>query len=139
METAALTVIIGLVVFVGGQIALKFLIEPINRFWEEAGEIAYALVYYAQDYANPGLGVPERMNEASDVLRQHAGRLSGRVNAIWWYKLWQGFKVIPNRQDVLKAIGGLTFLSNSFHAGDGLKNGDVANDIQKCLWIQVAK
>ena len=47
------TVISGTLIFVIGQIILKFIIEPIHKQKEIIGEIADALIYYADVFSNP--------------------------------------------------------------------------------------
>jgi hypothetical protein len=42
-------------------------------------------VIYANVYCNPGSGEPEKMDEASKVLRQQASQLEARTHAIPWY------------------------------------------------------
>lgn len=56
------TVVSGTLVFVVGQIILKFIIEPIHKQKEIIGEIADALIYYANLYTHPVFKDSEMMN-----------------------------------------------------------------------------
>jgi hypothetical protein len=75
--TAAITVVLGFVVFVLGQIAQRFFIEPIQEQRRVIGEIAYVVLYYG----NVGsFATPELRQEALQTLR----KLSGQLRASLW-------------------------------------------------------
>ena len=134
--TSCLTVLTGTTLFVIGQIVSKFLIEPILEQRRVIGEIAYSLIFYARDYTSPGLGKRDRMDEASEVLRQHASQLRARTHAIPWYGFWALLRRVRKYEDVLEASKRLIGLSNSIHQGDGLRNYQLARDIEKLLGIR---
>ena len=66
---ASITIFGGFVVFVLGQMTLKFLIEPIHSQAEITGQIAHSLIFYANLYGNPGSGKTTDMDKASEVLQ----------------------------------------------------------------------
>lgn len=95
--TASITIFGAFVVFVLGQMTLKFLIEPIHKQSEIIGEIAYSLIFYANLYGNPGSGKPTDMDKASEVLRHQAALLIARTHVIKIYSLFKFFKLVPKR------------------------------------------
>ena len=52
--TIALTIISGLALLVLGQIIIRSFIEPVYEVRKMRGEIAEALIFYANLYTNPG-------------------------------------------------------------------------------------
>ena len=75
--TTALTVVLGFVVFVFGQIAQRFFIEPIQEQKRVIREIAFAVLFYG----NVGkFATPELRQEALETLR----KLSGQLHATLW-------------------------------------------------------
>lgn len=121
--TSSLTVFGGIVVFVAGQLIAKFFIEPIHEQRRLVGEIEYSLIFYANLYSNPGLGKPEEMDKASDMLRQQGSQLLARTRAITWYGVWQFFNIVPKHADVRDAAASLIGLSNSIHRDSGASGG----------------
>jgi hypothetical protein len=134
--TASLTVIGGILVFVVGQIIAKFFIEPMHEQFRLIGEIANSLIFYANVYSNPGSGKPDKMDEASKMLRQQASQLMARTHAIRWYKLWQFLRIVPKYVDVIEASRNLIGPSNSIHQGNPMVNNDMRKGIEKRLRIK---
>ncbi len=163
--TSSLTVFGGVLIFVFGQIAVKFLIEPFHNYQILVGEIADSLVFYA----NVGTGLHDYyvaqleeasslegyrkeiaeqrlkaiisndwqcMDEAKRTLRQQASRLMGTANAIPFYWLWALFRLIPSRQNLIKASANLIGLSNSL--GSSNSSGR-EKEIARHLQIKVLK
>jgi len=81
--TAALTAFFGVVVFVTGQIILKFFVEPIQEQAKIKGEVSNALVFYAN--VEGGIIKPELREEAQTELRELAARLRASVSQIPYY------------------------------------------------------
>ena len=134
--TSCLTVLGGILVFVVGRIIEKFSIEPIHEQLRLTGEIADSLIFYANLYSSPGIGKPEKMDEASKVLRQQASQLMAKTHAIPWYKLWQFLRIVPKHADVIEASKDLKGLSNSIHQGDPMVNHNRRKKIEKRLCIK---
>jgi hypothetical protein len=108
--TAALTVVLGFVVFVLGQIAQRFFIEPIQEQRRVIGEIAHATVYYG----NVGkLSEPERRLEASGTLHELASKLRSTLWTVPLYKPCQFLGLVKREQRVLTASSHLIGWSNS--------------------------
>jgi hypothetical protein len=119
--TSAVTVFGGIAVFVIGQVATKFFVEPIHEQSKAISEIIDSLVFFADLYSNPDNRNPpaalEERGEASKNLRRHASQLSSKTNAIVWYKLWEFLRVIPKRSGVNGACRGLIGLSHNLFSG----------------------
>jgi hypothetical protein len=65
--TSGLTIAGGFLVYVFGQIATRFLIDPYHEYRKTVGEIADTLVYYANIYMNPGSGDRELWMRPQEV------------------------------------------------------------------------
>ncbi len=63
--TSVFTILGGVFVYVAGQLLTRFFIDPYHEYRKCVGEIADALIFYANIYSNPGLSTRERMDETS--------------------------------------------------------------------------
>lgn len=136
--TSGLTIVGGVVVFTCGQLIQRFCIEPVDELSRLVGEVGDALVFHANQYANPGIGTTEDMEEAYKVLRRQSGLLRVRAHTVRGYALWYRIGVLPARTNVAEASEELMILSNSIFQGDGGRNAKVAADIRQLLGIAVA-
>jgi hypothetical protein len=140
----ALTAVGGVTVFVIGQMAVKFLIEPIYEQKKLIGEIAATIIFYS----NVGAGVEQyyydrikaidatvdarkdiiidrykdilnshwaKSDEAARTLRLQATELLARTNAIPFYRLWAFFGCVPKLADIMACSTELIGMSNSTH------------------------
>jgi hypothetical protein len=101
------TVVAGVLVFVLGQIAIKFFIEPLQEYAKLKGEIAHALTY-------------DRRGGAGEVearLRNLGSRLRAMRYTIPWYALWAWLHIVPLANDLFAASSGLIGMSNSAELG----------------------
>lgn len=84
-NTAFVTVLSGVIVFIISQLFIELYIRPLARYNEIRAKIAYNLVYYANIYMNPfDLNTLKSMNEypenykkASEDLRKLAAEITG--------------------------------------------------------------
>jgi hypothetical protein len=134
--TSSLTVVGGIIIFVLGQLIVKFFIEPIHEQATLIGEISYALTFYANIYSNPGLGKPDDMYEASQTLRQLASRLRATTRAIRWYGLWQLLGIALKQKALMDVSTDLIGLSNGIYQGDPRVNNDRRERIKSALGIK---
>lgn len=125
MSQAFITVITGILVFVIGQIIVKFFIEPANDQSKLIGEIFFGLTYYRNIYANPGNARDEILDKASDAFRKYGSQLKGTTNAIRSYKLWETLGLIPIRANIDEAVGNLIRIANSIYLPYGETKGDI--------------
>ncbi len=122
--TAALTLFGGIVVFVAGQVVLKFFIEPIREQSKVISEINDSLIYFASFYMNPepvrhmSFSSDRERDEASNTLRRHASQLDSKTKVIIWYRMWERLRVVPKRSGVTEACRGLIGLSNNLFSAD---------------------
>lgn len=79
------TVLIGVAVYVLGQLISKLFIEPIHQLRLTIGEVGDTLAFYANVYTNPGTLPKRLMDEASSALRQKAMLLRSKVSVVNWY------------------------------------------------------
>lgn len=160
--TSSLTVLGGIIVFVTGQIVVKFLIEPFHIYKKLVGEIADSLVYFANvgpavhdlylqqlentaDLENPRAEMEgkrlkmilerdwERMDTAQIILRQQASQLMGVTNMIPLYKLWAFLRILPKQEEIIKASSNLIGFSNSTGLHRDRDIGKRQKDIAKHL------
>jgi len=125
MSQAFITVITGVLVFVIGQIIVKFFIEPANEQSKLIGEIFFGLTYYRNVYANPGSARDEILDKTSDAFRKYGSQLKGTTNAVRSYKLWETLGLVPIRANIDKAVGNLICIANSIHLPYGQTESDI--------------
>lgn len=121
----AQTVVIGVIVFVLGQSAQRFILEPIQEQRRIVGEIAGAVLVLANvvHYARPmpeGYSLLRKVTpeEASHTLRVLAGRLQATLCTVPGYRVWASLRLVPPRAVVLGASRQLVLWSNSIASGD---------------------
>lgn len=136
--TVALTVIVGVLVFVIGQIIVRFVVDPIHEQRLQIGLIADALIFYADVYSNPGADMhsEERLTKARADLRSRASQLMAKSNAIPCYGLWSFIRLIPRWESVVRSRGHLIRLSNSLVRGDPIHNTKEREAIHDLLGIR---
>lgn len=138
--TSSLTIIGGIIIYVVGQIILKFFIEPIHKQSEIVGDISDALVYYAREYSSPGRLKKEMLDEAHNRFRQLASILKARSYTIKYYNFFEICKLIPKIKSIEQISSELIGLANSVHGGvgvNGVENSQRANKIRKLLNIPI--
>lgn len=122
--TACSTVVVGVIVYTLGHLFVGLFIEPIHSLRSLIGEIAYSLVFYANVYSNPGDAEAEKMDEASETLRQQASLLKARAHAVPWYHLWASIRLVRKKTQIEEALAELIALSNSVHGLPGINGVD---------------
>ncbi|MEW5986665.1 MAG: hypothetical protein AB1791_08535 [Chloroflexota bacterium] len=134
--TSSLTIFGGIVVLVVGELLQKFAIGPVHELRKVIGEIAHALTFYANLINNPGSDKTEKMDEASEALRQLAGQLRAHIQAIYLHKLWELLRTMPKQTAALEAAQMLIGLSNSIHNGHLDQNYKWSQEIKTLLRIK---
>jgi hypothetical protein len=138
------TVLSGVSVFVIGQLLVKFAIEPIHEYRKLCGEIADALIFYANVSAHyTDTGMPkELLDEAQRTYRRLAGQLYARAHVIRLYPVWSLVRLVPRRKDLAKASNNLIGLSNNVFdlSTDAFKAKDkYRDDIKKFLDLETGE
>ncbi len=123
--TSSLTVIGGVIVFVSGQLASKFFIDPIHAQDKLLGDIANLLIMYAKltnDNNNPPAQDSNQWREivkASNRLRQKASQLTAASYQIRAYRLFWLARIIRLNKKKVKTISrNLIGWSNFIISGD---------------------
>ncbi len=120
MTATITTALLAVLVFVLTQSFLKGVLEPIQDQRKLIGEIAYALLFYANVYHPSGWEPPderrqEELDEAKKTLRGLAGRLHESLWTIPFYDTLARLRVVRKRADVLAASAALVGWSNSLY------------------------
>jgi hypothetical protein len=124
LVSAALTVTIGVLVFIAGQGLQHFLLDPVQEQRKTIGEVAFALLMFANvaDVAAiraEGLPVLELIDptEVIRTLRTLAARLQQSLYVIPAYRFLAVLHVVPRQPRILKAMASLVAWSNMVHSG----------------------
>lgn len=133
--TSVLTIIGGVLIFVTGQILLKFFIEPVHQLRAHIGRITDSLIFYADVYFNPGLGSTEEAKKASRDLRKLASELMAKTNVVPCYCFWSLFRVVPRLSDISSTHLNLIGLSNGVFGGDPGRNTNRVEEIKAALCL----
>ena len=137
--TALFTIAGAVLVYTFGEIFTKFFIEPIHDQKKIIWEIAEALIFYANIYANPGTASKETNDKAQFRLRQLASLLRSKTQLIPWYKFLAKLRIVIKRSNIIDASVELIRLSNSIHqqsAGGGRSNSLGADRIREYLKLE---
>jgi hypothetical protein len=110
IQTAALTIIGGVLILVLGELAKKFFIEPIHEQAKLLGEIAASMTISGNVGAEDG---KEYTDKATLTFRTQSGHLRASTRTIRWYWLWSLLGFIPKRKKALAASSNLIGLANS--------------------------
>ena len=135
-------VLSGVLVFVIGQLLVKFAIEPMHEYRKLCGEIADALVFYANVTARYTGIQKELLEEAQCTYRRLAGQLYARAHVIRLYPVWAFVRLVPRRKDLAQASSSLIGLSNNVfdQSVDGFKAKDkYRDDIKKLLDLETGE
>lgn len=139
--TIFLTILAGVSTFVGGQIVLKLLIDPVQEFKRVIAEISHALIEHANVIGNPGLLGPEKEQAASQLLRGLSSRLNAQMYLIPAYGITSKIFCLPSKGKVVAAAGHLIGLSNGFggkNPNRDMRNMYISQHIRDALGIYVS-
>lgn len=122
--TAAFTIFGSVLVFVIGQLLVKFLIEPTQELKKVVGEVRFNLAFHAPTIHTPVARNKDRSDKAYEALMKSSCDLLAKVNAIPYYcrlsSLSRGF--LPPKQAVVDASVQLRGLSTYVHETDAKAN-----------------
>ena len=138
MLTFVLTILGGVLIFLIGQIALRVCVEPFQQLRLAIADVIFVLFYYAPIYTNRANDRPKDLNErAEDALREKAGILFSRAQAIAYYRVFATVKLVPTYNNVEEAVTNLTFIGNNIRSGDPKDNEAARDRIQQLLGISI--
>lgn len=123
------TALLAVLVFVAGQAVLRFVLEPIQEQRKLIGEVAHALLFYAnvyhiEQFEEPGEQRRQELDEARTALRGLAGRLQGSLWTIPAYDSLARIGWVRRKEDVLAASMELVGWSNSLYGSRGSEMRD---------------
>lgn len=136
------TVISGVLIFVSGQIIIRFFIDPGMDQRKLIGEIADSIIYYAYLICNPtdckGLSKDEltKYQEAKEDLRQKSSMLRSRTHLIPAYDYLSKIRLVIPKKDINIASRNLIAISNNLITnvpGAAMKNYEWRNEIINVL------
>jgi hypothetical protein len=116
MLTVFSTVLSGTLVYVLGQIILKFFIEPVQELKKTIGVISHSLIERGNVIGNPGLGL--QGFETEQELRNLAARLRSHLYLIPRYSATAQIFRLPPPPKILAASGALIGLANGVNKPD---------------------
>lgn len=123
MIAAIVTAVLAILVFVVTQSFLKFVLEPIQEQRKLIGQVAHALLFYANvssaesiKFGDQVMTVgadSEEIEETRKSLRGLAGQLRASLWTVPFYDALARLGWVPKREDVLEAATQLVGWSNS--------------------------
>jgi len=107
--TALVTVFVGALTLVMGQIIVRGAIEPALELKRLIGTIAHDMDFYANRFL---LAAPDEQNEWRDRFRKHACSLREKLTVVIWYPVFQRIFQLPPKNAVRAATHHLIGYSN---------------------------
>ncbi|MBI5694968.1 MAG: hypothetical protein HZC51_04380 [Nitrospirae bacterium] len=141
MGEVFLTVVSGVVVFVLGQIVIKFFIEPIHEQRKAIGVACDTLIFYSGYYACPKsvFNDPDR-EEAMRKTRELSTLLISQTHLIPWYPFFENIRIVKKKSVIISAardIIGLT--SDMYDENNGCAHSrSRINEIERKLNIIIS-
>ncbi len=150
------TILAGVIVYILGQIALKFVVEPLHAQRETIGKITDFLIQHATRIAFPGFSQDNRMIipgvtsdlewkaqliETKERARELASELMVRTQAIPLYTTFQRLGWVRTREDIRishKSLIGISFNLLKVDKGAGPVNMISALHLRQALRIETA-
>lgn len=129
--------ILGLGVFVFGQILLEFSIKPMCERQKLIGEIIYSLHFYQSEYLKLKNERPEKLDEISLIFRKQGCQLRPRTYATRLTGFFEWLLKVPIYDDILKASEELMEISKNIHHGKADKNKKSAEKIANLLNFRI--
>jgi len=135
----ALTALLGVGVFVAGQLLQRIVVEPLQDLRRTIGKIAHALTFYANFMhyqpspfeGGGGVGKPaEEMNAASLEIRRLASDLQAIPFVIPGYRIFALLHIVPSPNAIDVAASNLRGWSNSLGKSSGEHQQKVAEALK---------
>lgn len=141
LSQATLTVLIGVAVYVFGEIVVKFFIEPVDQLSRMKGRVLDSLVYYSNVYTisvttGESKEFADLRKKGYEDLRQKATLLISKATLVRLYTVASFFRIVPRKGNVQKVHSKLILLSNACISRDPNINSEAAkasDDIAKLL------
>ncbi len=98
--TAFVTILVGALTLVTGQIIVRGAIEPALELRRLIGTIAHDIDFYANRFL---LATPDEQQEWRDRFRKHACSLREKLTVIIWYRIFESIFQLPPENAVREA------------------------------------
>jgi hypothetical protein len=105
------TVLSGTLVYVIGQIVLKFFIDPVQELKKTIGAVSHSLIEHLPEILTPGRGTAEIEHETSQEFRKLASQLRSNGVLVPWYRYTALLFGLPAYAEIDKASRALTHLA----------------------------
>lgn len=92
------TILAGTCTFVGGQIVLKLIVEPVHAMKSTIAEISHKLILYANIYANPKAPGEDKQDDALKDFRSLSSKLQSVMYLVPMYRLTSKVFGLPSRK-----------------------------------------
>lgn len=130
--TALVTILVGALTLVVGQIIIRGAIEPALELKRLIGTIAHDLDFYANRFS---MATDDEQKAWRDTFRKHACSLREKLNVVIWYPIFERIFRLPPEDAVRSATYELIGYSNRpAHAEPGYESLDT--QIKKHLRIK---
>lgn len=137
--------IVGVLIYVIGQLLSRFFIEPLYELKSEVGQVRYNLAFYSSIIHTPIGRKPDVSEAARLALLGNSSNLIAKLHATPCYSIIRHMGALPNRKDVEEAAKLLRGLSTYMHeqgnkAGNNIcKINRIVSKIEKLLDLKLLK
>ena len=119
-----------------GSAVTSLVITPVFEMRNLPTRVEKDLTAHRHTITNPGGSSSDtRIDDAKMTLREDASELTAKADALPFYRIWSGVRLVPPREDVEQAHKNLIFLSNRLSTGDSRENDNKIKEIEELLNI----
>jgi hypothetical protein len=108
MQTFTFTVFGGVIIFITGQIILKFFIDPSQELKKTLSGVSHTLLFYQSVLTNPSSN-----EEIASEIKLKSAEILSKSSVLIFYCLAQRIFDLPSRPSILAASKELNLLSHS--------------------------
>jgi hypothetical protein len=130
------TIVAAVLGFILGQVLSGFVLDPLQDWRKFRGEVAYALIYYANVTMRVEFHNQDDGQEASKRLRDLASQAWQRAFSIPLYGMWAFLRIVPSRKGLQEASSGLIGLSNSLGSESHHLRENYRKEIREALRLE---
>ncbi len=125
MSTAAQTVIAGVLIFVGGQLFLKLVIEPTHQLKKTIASVSHTLFCYSYVIHNPTIVSTTQYDEVDGKLREISGQLVADMSVLPACCVFGWIFRLPRRKDIFESAQNLINIANTMASTSESKFDDI--------------
>lgn len=132
--TSSLTIITGVLVYVLGQIIIKFFVEPIYEQRKAIGDVLDMLIFYGIIYVNASNFDKQQHDEVAKAMREKSSLLRVRTYAIPHYDSLANLGIVLERKSIHAVCKSLNAISHDVYDKDpSMKMYEEAREAFKTL------